>query len=327
MKRWLLRRLLVAIPTLLGITIVTFVLSRLAPGGPLSDLLDSSEGGVVSAAQVAETERLLGLDRPLPEQYLQWLSRSIRFDFGESLTSDRRPVSEKIADAAWVSLPLQVTAVVLIYAIGIPLGLWCAARAGRRAERWIGSALFLLHSMPMLLIGTLLIALFCGGLFGNLPFTGSATPGLEGVGVVERFLDQLRHALLPVACLVLAGLAGVTRYARAGVLEALRQPFIVAARARGLPERLVLGRHALKNGILPVVALLSGLLPWLVTGSVTVETLFAIPGLGRLTIESALARDYPTMMALAVLVGVSTLVGFLLSDLAHVALRRRSELG
>jgi len=207
----------------------------------------------------------------------------------------------------------------------VPLGVACAARAGRPGERALGAALFLLHSTPVLLLGTLLIALFCTGRLAALPMVGIATPGLEEQGGLAAIVDRLRHALLPIVCLSLAGLAGVTRYARAGVVEALRQPYIAAARARGLPERRLLARHALRNGILPTITLLGSLLPWLVGGSVAVETLFSIPGLGRLATDSILNRDYPTVMALTVLVGVATMVGFLVTDLLHALARRRAD--
>lgn len=321
MTRPLLRRLLLCIPTLLGITIVTFALSRLAPGGPFSDLLDPAAGRAVTREQLAETERLLGFDRPLHEQYLDWLGRVARLDFGRSLAGDRRPVGAKIADAAWVTLPLQGIAALLLYGLAVPLGVWGAARAGTRAERLAGGLLFVLKAMPTVAIGTALIALFCTGLLGTLPLAGLETPGAVPAGTWERLADRALHLVLPVACLVLAGLTGIARITRAGVLEALRQPWIRAARARGLPERRVVGVHALAAGILPLVSLSGELLPWLVGGSVAVETLFSLPGLGRLTVDSIAARDYPTVMALSVLVALATMAGYLAADLAHARLR------
>lgn len=322
MTRFLLRRLLFGLPTLLGITLLTFALSRLAPGGPLSDLLDPEQGRAVTKEQLAATEKLLGFDRPLHEQYGAWLSSALRFDFGRSLTSDRLPVAEKIAAAAAVSLELQGAAVVLLYGLGIPLGVFAAARAGTRRERCLAALLFVLQAMPTVVIGALLLIAFARGPFAWLPLAGLETPGAEPAAPLARALDHARHLVLPVACLVLSGISGIALYARAGVLEALRQPWIRAARARGLPEWRVRYVHALKSGILPLVALLGGLLPWLVGGSVAVETLFSLPGLGRLTIDSIAARDYPTVMALTLLVAAATWLGFLLADLLHAALRR-----
>ncbi len=322
MTRFLLRRLLFGLPTLLGITLVTFALSRLAPGGPLSDLLDPEQGRAVTKEQLAATEQLLGFDRPLAEQYGTWLSSALRFDFGRSLTTDRLPVAEKIAAAAAVSLKLQGAAVVLLYGLGIPLGVFAAARVGTLRERLLSGLLFLLQAMPTVVIGALLLAAFARGPFAWLPLAGLETPGAEERSAAARFLDQLHHLVLPVACLVLAGISGIALYTRAGVVEALRQPWIRAARARGLPEWRIRCVHALKSGILPLVALLGGLLPWLVGGSVAVETLFSLPGLGRLTVDSIAARDYPTVMALSLLVAGTTWLGFLLADLLHAALRR-----
>ena len=326
MRVWLLRRLALCAPTLLGVTLVTFALSRMAPGGPFSGLLDPSEGKPLTREQLASIERTLGLDRSLPEQYLRWLDRFVRFDFGDSLAADRRPVRAKVLEAFQVSIGLQAAAVVLMYGVGVPLGVYCAARAGSRLERLLGGGLFLLHSVPVLLLGTLLIALFCTGRLASLPLLGLSTPGLRPANAWEAFVDLARHAVLPATCLALAHVAGITRYARAGVLEALHQPFIHAARARGLPERRLLARHALRNGILPTVTLFGSILPWLVGGSVAVETLFGIPGLGRLSIDSILGRDYPTVMALSVLVGTATMAGFLLTDVLYVLVRRRIEL-
>jgi peptide/nickel transport system permease protein len=324
-KRLLVRRLLLCVPTLLGLTLVTFLLSRLAPGGPLSGHDDPTGGPALTKSQSQQLERLLELDRPLPEQYLRWLGRFAQLDFGDSLAADRRPVRTKIVDAFQVSIGLQLAALLLMYGIGVPLGLLCAAKEGSRFDRVASAALFLVHSLPMLLTGTILIALFCTGAWASLPLLGLRTPGPAAGGAWAAFVDLVRHAILPVTCLALAGLAGVTRYARVGVIEALRQPWIAAARARGLPERRLLARHALKNGLVPTITLLGNILPWLVGGSVVVETLFSLPGLGRLATESILGRDYPTVMALSVLVGVATMAGFLVTDLAYAWVRRRGD--
>ncbi len=322
MTRFLLRRLLWCLPTLFGITLVTFALSRLAPGGPLSDLLDPQEGRAATREQIEATAKLLGFDRPLHEQYVEWLGRSLRFDFGVSLSTDRQPVAAKIGAAAQVSLLLQGSAALLLYLVGIPLGVWAAVRAGTRRERFVAGALFVLQAMPTVVIGALLIVLFARGPLAILPLSGLETPGAEATAFFARALDRARHLALPIACLTLAGVTGIARYTRAGVLETLQRPWIRAARARGLPEWRVLYLHALKSGILPLVALLGGLFPWLVGGSVAVETLFSLPGLGRLALESIAARDYPTVMALSVLVATATLIGFVVADVLHAWLRR-----
>ena len=322
--RWLARRLLTLVPTLLGITLVTFFLSRLAPGSPLGESLGVEDGKGLTREQLATTERLLGLDRPWLVQYGDWIGRSLRFDFGDSLMADHRPVREKIGEALAVSASLQSIAVMLMYAIGLPLGLFGAAWSGRRGERWLDQALFLLGALPLLFLGALLIALCCTGEHAWFPLAGLMTPQLSGATGWIWFRDRCHHAVLPIACLVLSGFPGIARYARAGVAEALAQPFVTALRARGLSERRILWRHALRNGLVPTVTLFANVFPWIVGGSVAVETLFSIPGLGRLATQSILARDYPVVMALSVLVGAATLVGFLVSDLALMAIRRRS---
>jgi peptide/nickel transport system permease protein len=321
--RLLLRRLLLLLPTLLGITVVTFALSRAAPGGPLSFLLPAEGGRGLSAAEFEEARHLRGFDRPLHEQYLGWLGKAICGDFGVSEARGGRPVADLIRERAATTVVLQSIAVLLIWLIGVPLGAWSAVRAGTRRERLVGGLLFALDALPAVVIGTVLIAVFCVGSGAALPLLWASPPS-ELTGS-SRIAHMAEHALLPVACLVLASLAGVARYSRAGLLETMRQPWIHALRARGIPERRVLFVHALRTGILPLVTLISSIFPWLVAGSVAVETLFSIPGLGRFAFESVRDRDDPSVMANALLVGSLTWFGFLVSDLLHVLLGGREE--
>ncbi len=319
MTRLLLRRLLLLLPTLLGVTLLTFALSRAAPGGPLAFLSSIDGGHRLTDEELLEARRLRGFDRPLHEQYLAWLGAAVRGDFGVSEARGGRPVAELFRERAGTTVAMQSIAALLIYLLGVPLGAWCAVQAGTRRERWVGALLFILHALPAVVIGTFLVAWLCVGSGAPLPLLWTSAPReLTGIG---RLVHWAEHALLPISCLVLASLTGVARYARAGLVETLRQPWIRALRARGLPERRVLWVHALRTGILPLVTLLSSLFPWLVTGSVAVETLFSIPGLGSFAFESVRDRDDPAVMANALLVGTVTWLGFLVSDLLHAWLR------
>jgi peptide/nickel transport system permease protein len=319
---WLLRRLLLCVPTLVGLSLVTFLLSRLAPGGPFSSLLDSHSQARVSPQEIEAMQHLLGLDRPLPAQYLEWLRRFATLDFGTTLGIAPEPVAAKVGAALQVTFWLQLASVTLMLGIGVPLGVWCAARAGTRREKATGALLFLLHSAPLLLLGTLLMKLLCVGPLRLLPMIGLRSPDAPDHGLAGA-LDLVRHAALPVACIALAGLPGIARYARAGMLDELARPFMVAAAARGIPEWRRLFVHALRGGILPIVALLGQIVPFLVVGSVTVEKLFSLPGMGQLAADAILARDYPTVMAVSVVVGVAAMAGFLLADVVQALLDRR----
>lgn len=325
MRAWFLRRLLLCVPTLLGLTLVTFALSRLAPGGPFAPLLDPDLGGKVTPEQVESMHRLLGLDRPLPVQYLEWLQRFATLDFGSSLRIGGEPVAGTVWSALQVTFLLQLSGVLLMLGVGIPIGIWSAARAGTRRERLAGALLFALHSTPALLLGTLLMALFCTGRVAALPMLGLRSPDAARGGF-GAFADLLRHAALPVVCIALSGLPAIARFARAGMVDALARPWLQAAQARGIPERRRLYVHALRSGVLPIVALLGQMVPFLVAGSVIVERLFGLPGMGRLAADSILERDYPTVMAISVVVGVAAMAGFLLADLLYALLDRRVRL-
>lgn len=323
MTRLLLRRLLLLLPTLLGVLVVTFALSRAAPGGPLA-LVESLEGGPrLTAEQREAARRARGFDQPLPVQFARWLGAAAHGDFGVSEARGGRRVATLLADKAAITVGMQAAAALLIYLLGVPIGLWSAVRAGTRRERVIAALLFALDALPAVAVGSFLIALFCTGPDAALPLLWQSAPAdLAGPA---RWWHWCEHAFAPILCLVLVGLTGVARYTRAGMIETLRQPWICALRARGLPERRLLFVHALRTGILPLVTLSSSLFPWLVTGSVAVETLFSIPGLGSFAFESVRDRDDPSVMAIALLVGVATWAGFLFSDLLHAALRPRGE--
>jgi peptide/nickel transport system permease protein len=322
---WLLRRLLLCVPTLVGLTLVTFLLSRLAPGGPFFGLLDPGAQARVTPREIEAMQHLLGLDRPLHVQYFEWLRRFATLDFGTTLGIAPEPVAAKVGAALKVTLGLQGMSVVLMLGLGIPLGVWCAARAGTRRERATGALLFLLHCTPLLLFGTLMMKVFCVGPLRILPMIGLRSPEAPDHGFAGA-LDLARHAVLPVACIALAGLPGIARFARAGMLDELARPFILAAAARGVPERRRLFVHALRVGLLPIVALIGQIFPFIIIGSVTIEKLFSLPGMGQLAADAILSRDYPMVMAVSVVVGVATMGGFLLSDLVLALLDRRVRL-
>jgi len=310
--RFLVRRIALAIPTLFGIVVVVFLLMHLAPGSPASAIGGAESGRRVSAAARAEMRRLYGLDRPLPERFVQWLGRVARFDLGESFV-DRRPVSERIREALPATLALNGLALLLTLALAIPIGVAAGGRPEGPFDRTSAVMLFALYSTPVFWAALLLQTLLSVKL-GWLPLYGvssdAAPEGLAGLA------DRLAHLALPVTCLTYGSLAFVARLVRSGVAEARSQDFVTAALARGLSRRQALWRHAFRNALLPVVTLLGLLLPGLLSGSVIVERIFAWPGLGRLYFDSILSRDYPVVLGLSLIGGVVTLAATLVADIA-----------
>jgi len=310
--RFLVRRIALAIPTLFGIVVVVFLLMNLAPGSPASAIGGAESGRRVSAAAREEMRRLYGLDRPLPERFVQWLGRVARFDLGESFV-DRRPVSERIREALPATLALNGLALLLTLVLAIPIGVAAGGRPEGPFDRTSAVVLFALYSTPVFWAALLLQTLLSVKL-GWLPLYGvssdAAPEGLAGLA------DRLAHLALPVTCLTYGSLAFVARLVRSGVAEARSQDFVTAALARGLSRRQALWRHAFRNALLPVVTLLGLLLPGLLSGSVIVERIFAWPGLGRLYFDSILSRDYPVVLGLSLIGGVVTLAATLAADIA-----------
>ncbi len=328
MKRYLLKRLLLILPTFLGISLITFLIIQLAPGNPVSLKLQQLGGEGIRAETVnheviEQTKKLYGLDRPLPVQYVRWLRRIVTFDFGESY-KDHRPVREKILEALPVTLLLNVISIFLIYLVAIPIGVFSSVYPESRFERVVTLGLFFLYSLPSFWVAMLLVITLGGGEYLDLfPVVGIVSTGFSGLGFAGKIGNLVWHLVLPVTVLTYGGLAFLSRLAKAQMLEVIRQDYIRTARAKGLPEWKVIGKHAFRNSLIPLVTLLGTLLPAMIGGSVIVEQIFSIPGMGRLGFEAVLSRDYPTVMAIASIEALLTLVGILVSDLLYVVVDPR----
>jgi peptide/nickel transport system permease protein len=310
--RYVLRRLALAVPTLFGILLVVFLLVHLAPGSPVAGSQDAARRLTGRAAE--EMRRQYGLDRPLGERFGLWMSRVGRLDLGESFV-DHRPVGERIREALPYSLLLNGTALALALLIAVPLGVAAGGRPDGAVDRVSGAALFAMYCMPSFWVALLLQTLFAVRLRW-LPLFGVAS---DSGGAGGGALDRLAHLALPATCLAYATLAFVARLVRSGIVEASAGPYVLAARARGVPRRRALWAHALPNALLPLVTLLGLLLPALLSGSVIVERIFAWPGLGRLYFDSILSRDYPVILALSLLSAAATLAATLAADIALAA--------
>ena len=326
MRSYFLQRLLLMIPTLLGISVVSFVIIHLTPGDPALLKLgeDQPAGNQLLAAQIiSETRALYGLDQPLYIQYLRWLKRMVTLDFGESLR-DHRPIIDKLKERIPVSVKLSSISLLFAYLISIPLGVYSATHQYSIGDRVTTIVLFGLYSLPNFWIATMAIVYLGGGDFWNVfPVYGLASAGAANWPWWRQVGDQLWHLVLPITCLTYYTLAVLSRYMRVGMLEIIRQDFIRTARAKGLPERLVVYRHALRNSLIPIVTLMADLMPALIGGSIVIETLFSIPGMGALSYEAVLARDYPLIMAIFTLSAFLTLLGILVADFLYTLIDPR----
>ena len=309
---------------LVGISFVSFVVIQLAPGSPVERLTDLNPK---ASPEVAERlEKMYGLDKPLHVQYWRWLKRMAVGDFGTSFGTDRRPVIDKISEALPVTLLLNVLSLTMILAIGIPIGIYSATRQYSVVDRVATVFVFLGFAMPTFWFALLCMLLF-GIQLGWLPISGLTSLDHQVLSPAAKVADYASHLVLPVAVSALTGLAGISRYMRSSMLEVIRQDFITTARAKGLSERVVIYRHALRNALLPVITILGLSLPALIGGAVIFETIFAIPGMGRLFYDSVLARDYPLVMGILIIGAILTLVGNLIADVSYAIadprLRRR----
>jgi len=310
MSGYLARRLIAALPTLLGITLLAFAILNLLPTDPI---LTWSEGMIPASA--AETERLrsaLRPDQPAIERYGGWILSLARLDLGASLR-DGRPVSALVAEALPWTLLLNGVAMLLVYSVGLPLG-WALSRRRSPRLRGGGGALVLLSVVPPFAAALLLQRLF-GVRWRLLPIQGTGDGGS---------LEVVAHLVLPATCLALSGWGFVARYARVAFRAVMPESAVAAARARGL-SGASLARHFAANAALPFLWLLGGMVPALLSGSVVVEEIFSWPGLGRLLLRGVAGRDYPLVLALVLLSALAVLLGQLLADLLMPALDPRAR--
>ncbi len=327
MSGYLIQRLLLMIPTFIGITLIGFLIMRLAPGDP-AELRAAGGLGAAAGAGISTEKRgavdeamaqwraQYGLDKPLHVQYWVWLKNLATLSFGESF-KDSQPVWAKISERVPVTVMLNVWSLIVVYLVAIPLGVYSATHPNSLGDKVTTLAAFILFAVPLVWAATMAIVFICGGDFYYLFPPG----GLESLefsenwSIWKKFKDHAWHIFLPVVLLSYDGFAGLSRYMRSSMLEVLGQDYVQVARAKGLPERIVILKHVLRNSLIPQVTILASILPGLIGGSVIIETIFSIPGLGQLGFESVLARDYPTVLALFTVSAVLTLIGILLSDL------------
>ena len=315
------------IPTFIGITLIGFLIMRLAPGDPAelraAGGLGAAAGGGISTEKrgavdeaMAQWRAQYGLDKPLHVQYLVWMKNLLTLSFGESF-KDSQSVWGKITERVPVTVKLNFWSLLVVYLVAIPLGIYSATHPNSLGDKLTTLMAFVLFAVPLVWAATMAIVFICGGDFYYLFPPG----GLESLDysdswpLWQKWKDHAWHIFLPVVLLSYDGFAGLSRYMRSSMLDVLGQDYVQVARAKGLQERIVIFKHVLRNSLIPQVTILASILPGLIGGSVIIETIFSIPGLGQLGFESVLARDYPTVLALFTVSAVLTLIGILISDL------------
>jgi peptide/nickel transport system permease protein len=279
--------------------------------GEVYALAASPDGATVWSGSESWTKN------PAWKRYLKWLGKTVTLDFDRSFT-DERPVIDKIADALPVTIGLNVFAIFVIYLVSIPIGVMAAVKRGSTFDSVSSVALFLLYSVPSFWLGTILITTLSSERRLNVfPSVGLHSIASENASYLPWLRDWGAHLVLPMIVITYAGFSGLSRYVRTSMLETISQDYVRTARAKGLPERLVIYKHALRNSMITIVTLLAGLLPGMIGGSVIVETIFTLHGMGWLGFEAILERDYPVIMAITTFSAVLTLVGILLSDILY----------
>jgi peptide/nickel transport system permease protein len=323
LKRILFKLLWVGV-VFLGITVISFWVIHLAPGSP-TDLQTTlnPEAGMEARAQL---EKLYGLDQPLHIQYANWISRLVRLDFGQSMSGDHRPVWDKIRERLPLTFGMNVASLILTLIIAVPIGVAAAWWRGGTFDRLSTVVVFIGFAMPGFWLA-LLLMLWLGIAWPILPISGLTSMGYEAMSGPQQVWDVIKHLILPVFIYTSGSWAGMSRFMRSSMLEVLRQDYIMTARAKGLPSRVVLFKHALRNALMPVITILGLSVPALIGGSVIIESIFALPGLGQLFYQAVMARDYPLIMGSLVLGAVLTLAGNLLADVGYGLADPRVRLG
>jgi peptide/nickel transport system permease protein len=309
MVSFLLKKLFQLFITLIGISIISWVVITQAPGSPIALTMDPK----VSPIIIEQMMKNYDLDKPIYQQYTLWLKKL----FTGKLYSfkDGRPVLEKIEERIWNTLLLNLVATIIIFSLAIPLGIFSAKRQYSFLDNLGTFGAYLGISAPGFWLAYLLI-LGTVELFGY-PVLGMRSFVTEDFTMTEIVMDRIWHLMLPSIILAIGGIAGLSRYTRSSMLEVVRQDYVRTAKAKGLSEETVYYKHALRNALLPIITIFGFLIPDLIGGSIIMETVFAWPGIGRLSYQAVLARDYPVVMTILTISAVLTLIGNFIADILY----------
>jgi oligopeptide transport system permease protein len=327
MAKYVIRRVLAGVPVLLAIAFAGFVLIRAIPGGPFDYVGQKAR----SEQQVAALERQFGLDKPIPEQFIRYIGNIIlRGDFGPSLGNNQRgqPVTEIISDGLPVSAQLGLLSVLIAFLFGIPIGVIAALNHNSPIDYTVSTFAIVGRSVPNMVLGPMFIIIFAVYL-DVLPvaFWGTTTGVFWPPNDPNFDLGYyVSHAILPVLTLSSGSIAGIARLTRASVLQVLREDYIRTARAKGLPERIVIYLHALKNALIPIATVVGPFLAAAVTGSFITELIFAIPGMGDTFVQSVTNRDYNLLIGVIIIYSTFLIVGNIMVDITYTWLDPRIRL-
>jgi microcin C transport system permease protein len=329
------------IPTLIGITLLSFVIMNLAPGGPVERELQkiyfsggegsglggsSSNGaGALSEADLEALKKQFGFDKPLFARYFHWLKNVVVFDFGDSF-SYQEPVIDVIVRKIPVSLQFGVISFLLTYLICIPLGVLKAIKVGTPFDTVSSFILFVLYSVPAVMLGILLIVFFAGGSFMQwFPLGGVYSDQYFELSLFDKIIDRIHHFVLPLICYMIGSFTVLTFLMKNSLLDEVKNDYIRTARAKGLSEKTVIYKHALRNALIPIATGIGSFLGVFFAGSVVIEQIFSLDGMGLLGFKAALERDYPVLMGLFFIQSIILLLGRLISDLAYTVVDPRID--
>lgn len=325
------------IPTFIGMTFICFLLLRAANADPMTaDMQAGVSGRQISQEALEHLRATYDLDKPWYVQYGKLLERLVTGDLG-TRWQDGRPIADVIGEALPITLLLTLTSFFLAYLLAIPIGVFSAVKQHTLADQVITVILFTLYSLPSFWVALMLITFLSSGRFvdcvwsdtpGCFPMQGwHSFEGFEEMSAGEKTGDVIWHMVLPIITLTYALLAVISRYMRTGMLETIRQDYIRTARAKGLSERTVIIKHALRNSLIPIITLFGLTLPFSVSGAVIVESIFGIRGMGYITLEAIRLPDYPLVVTNVAFVGIMSMLGVLLSDILYAVVDPRIRYG
>ncbi|TZE82371.1 ABC transporter permease [Calorimonas adulescens] len=319
MRQYITRRLIQMIPILIGISILLFFILQLAPGDIFSTMMNPH----MTAEMKEELRHQLHLDQPVYIQYFYWVRGVLKGDFGDSFYF-KQPVTRVINTYIWNSFLLSLVSFILSVIISIPIGVISATRQYSRFDYFFTVVALIGISIPSFYFGLLLIKWFAVDL-KLFPVSGMITPGANPAGV-EKAADVLYHMALPCIVLTLSNVAGLMRYTRSSMLEVIRQDYIKTARAKGLREKVVIYKHALRNAMIPVITIFGMWLPGLFSGAIITESIFNWPGIGPIELLAVNNRDYPLLMGINLILALLTLLGNLIADITYALIDPRIRL-
>ena len=345
MFKYILRRLVLMIPTLIGVTVISFAIVNLAPGSPIEQKIQqmkfaggggdgaSSGGGVasnnntsgVSNEVLAALKKQYGFDKPIHIRYWIWLKNIVRFDFGESFTYEE-PVVDVVMSKFPVSLQFGIASLLLSYLISIPLGVYKAVKHGGKFDVISSFLLFAFYSIPSFMLAIFFIVFLSGGTFLDIfPIGGLYSDFYDEMNTWERIIDRAYHFVLPLICYTIGSYTTLTFLMKNSLMEEIKKDYVRTARAKGLSEKVVYLKHALRNALIPIVTGIGGFLSIFFAGSLLLETIFQLDGMGLLGFNSILSRDYNVIMGLIFIQSLLMLIGNIISDIAYVIVDPRID--